>query len=175
MRIVYWAVGVAVLLLSSCVGKPEGIKPVESFELERYLGKWYEIARLDHRFEKGLTQVTATYSMNKNGSVKVINRGFKASENTWNEAEGKAKFVDSSDTGFLKVSFFGPFYGSYIVFELDDDYQYAFVAGPNTDYLWLLARQPTVPEELLQLFLRRAKALGFATEQLIYVDQQRPH
>lgn len=159
------------LLTMSCVGRPEGVKPVGDFELQRYLGKWYEIARLDHSFEQGLTRVTAHYSLNDDGSVKVINRGYDADKNEWDEAEGKAKFVNDEDTAFLKVSFFGPFYGSYIVFELDDDYQYAFVSGPDTGYLWLLSRTPTVSEAVINQFEKRASELGFATDELIYVEQ----
>lgn len=167
------SVGLVVLLigLMGCVGKPDKVEPVKNFELEKYLGQWYEIARLDHSFEEGLQQVTANYSLNDDGSVKVLNRGFDAKKGEWSEAEGKAKFVNAKDSAFLKVSFFGPFYGSYIVFELADDYQYAFISGPDTDYLWLLSRQPTVSEDIIQLFERRAKALGFATDELIYVDQ----
>lgn len=162
-------------LLASCVSQPEGITPVNSFELDRYVGKWYEIARLDHSFEEGLTHVTAHYSLDEDGNVNVINRGYDAQKSEWSEAEGTAKFVDSPDVGFLKVSFFGPFYGSYIVFELDENYQYAFVAGPNTDYLWLLSRQPTVPDALIQKFESQAKTLGFPIDQLIYVDHsERP-
>ncbi|WP_332307907.1 lipocalin family protein [Gilvimarinus agarilyticus] len=158
------------LWMVSCVSTPDGVKPVENFELQRYLGKWYEIARLDHSFEEGLTQITANYSLNDDGSVKVINRGYDADKNEWDEAEGKAKFVNDDDTAFLKVSFFGPFYGSYIVFELDDDYQYAFVSGPDTGYLWLLSRTPTVSAEVINRFETRASELGFATDELIYVE-----
>jgi apolipoprotein D and lipocalin family protein len=167
------SIGLLVLMVAliGCVGKPDRVEPVTDFNVEQYLGQWYEIARLDHSFEEGLTQVTASYSLNDDGSVKVINRGFDAEKGEWDEAEGKAKFVADQNTAFLKVSFFGPFYGSYIVFELDDDYQYAFVSGPDTGYLWLLSRQPTVSEDIIQLFERRAKALGFATDDLIYVDQ----
>lgn len=163
------------VLLSSCVNQPEGITPVKSFELNRYLGKWYEIARLDHSFEEGLTHVTAHYSLDDDGNLTVINRGYDAEKSEWSEAKGTAKFVGSPDVGFLKVSFFGPFYGSYIVFELDEDYQHAFVAGPNTDYLWLLSRQPTAPDALIQKFESQARTLGFPIDQLIYVDQaERP-
>ncbi|MBE0551844.1 MAG: lipocalin family protein, partial [Ignavibacterium sp.] len=107
------------LLLAGCVVIPENVKLVEHFQVARYLGKWYEIARLDHSFEQGLTHVTAEYSLRQDGGVRVINRGYSAKENKWKEAEGKAYFVNRSDQGFLKVSFFGPFYGSYVVFELD--------------------------------------------------------
>nr|WP_232848466.1 lipocalin family protein [Bowmanella yangjiangensis] len=152
---------------------PDRVKPVKGFELNRYLGSWYEIARLDHSFEAGLSQVTANYSMREDGGVSVLNRGFSADENTWREAEGKAYFVEDSDTGYLKVSFFGPFYGSYVIFELDkQNYQYAFVSGPDTDYLWLLARTPQVEPEVIDKFEQMAKDRGFNTDQLIYVDQQ---
>ena len=128
-----------IFFLSGCVGIPEGVKPVDNFELDRYLGKWYEIARLDHSFERGLSKVTAHYSLRDDGGINVINRGFSAEKNAWKEALGKAYFVNDADEGHLKVSFFGPFYGSYIVFELDTaGYQYAFISGPDKDYLWLL-------------------------------------
>tara|TARA_B110000008_G_scaffold46541_1_gene44733 strand:+ start:6177 stop:6707 length:531 start_codon:yes stop_codon:yes gene_type:complete len=161
------------LSLFGCIGSPEGVYPVTGFQLSAYLGKWYEIARLDHSFERGMSSVTATYSMRDDGGVEVLNKGFKDDAQEWSEAEGKAYFVESSDIGHLKVSFFGPFYGSYIVFELDAvDYQYAFISGMNADYLWLLARTPTVSDELAEHFIQSASALGFDTEQLIFVDQR---
>nr|WP_125783004.1 lipocalin family protein [Pseudoalteromonas rubra] len=160
------------LVLSSCLGMPQGVQPVENFELNRYLGKWYEIARLDHSFERGLSKVTAQYSMRDDGGVKVINRGFNAEENQWREAEGKAFFVNQDDEAYLKVSFFGPFYGAYVVFELDhDNYQYAFVSGPDTDYLWLLSRTPQVDQAIIDKFMRMAAERGFDTDSLIFVDQ----
>ena len=163
----------AILSLFGCTGSPEGVYPVTSFQLPAYLGKWYEIARLDHSFERGMSSVTATYSMRDDGGVEVLNKGFKEDGEAWSEAEGKAYFVESPDVGHLKVSFFGPFYGSYIIFELDTvDYQYAFISGMNTDYLWLLARTPTVSAELIEHFIQSASALGFDTEQLIFVDHR---
>lgn len=162
-----------VFLLAGCVQVPAGIEPVAGFEVQRYLGKWYEIARLDHSFERGLTQVTAEYSQREDGSVRVLNRGFSPDKNAWDEAEGRARFVDRSDVGFLKVSFFGPFYGSYVVFELDrDSYQYAVVSGPDKSYLWILARTPVIDRALQQRLVARAGALGFDTSKLIFVDQQ---
>ncbi|WP_208640365.1 lipocalin family protein [Vibrio aquaticus] len=159
------------LLLSGCLGMPKSVTPVENFQLDRYLGTWYEVARLDHSFERGLDNVTATYSMREDGGVKVINRGFSAEKNEWKEAEGKAYFVEDSDQGYLKVSFFGPFYGAYVVFELDQQaYEYAFVSGPNNDYLWLLARTPNVSEEITDQFIAQAKQHGFDTSQLIFVN-----
>ncbi|WP_432765879.1 lipocalin family protein [Pseudoalteromonas rubra] len=160
------------LILSSCLGMPQGVQPVNNFELNRYLGKWYEIARLDHSFERGLTRVTAQYSMREDGGVKVINRGFNVEENTWREAEGKAFFVNQNDEAYLKVSFFGPFYGAYVVFELDhQNYQYAFVSGPDTDYLWLLSRTPEVDQAIIDKFVRMAAERGFDTNSLIFVEQ----
>lgn len=150
---------------------PVGVQPVSNFELNKYLGKWYEVARLDHSFERGLNQVSAEYSLRKDGGVSVINRGFSPENNEWKEALGKAYFVNEPNKGYLKVSFFGPFYGSYVVFELDkESYQYAFVSGPNLDYLWLLSRTPTVKPEVMKKFISMSKARGFDTSQLIVVS-----
>ena len=161
------------LLLAGCVSIPENIKPVENFQVGRYLGKWYEIARLDHSFERGLTDVTADYSLQDDGGIKVENRGFSAKENSWKQAQGKAYFVNRSDQGFLKVSFFGPFYGSYIVFELDQkNYSYALVCGPDRSYLWLLARSPKINEDLKNRLIGKAAALDFDTGKLIYVQHR---
>lgn len=160
------------LLLSavSCQMAPPNIQPVSGFELERYLGKWHEIARLDHPFERGLTRVTAEYRRRADGGVKVINRGFNAAQNEWSEAIGKAYFVQGADVGQLKVSFFGPFYGGYNIIELDKaDYQYALVAGPDYSYLWVLARSPKLERATLERLVKKAKSLGFATEELIYL------
>ncbi len=158
--------------VTGCVGIPEGVAPVKDFELNRYLGKWYEIARLDHSFERGLERVTAEYSMREDGGVAVINRGYSPEKKEWKEAEGKAYFVNSATEGYLKVSFFGPFYGSYVIFGLDQQkYEYAFVSGPDTSYLWLLARSPKVPREVIERFQQRAKELGFDTSKLIFVNQ----
>lgn len=159
--------------MSACsVNTPKGVDPVTDFDADRYLGKWYEIARMDHRFERGMSRVSAEYRKRDDGGIRVINRGYKDAENQWKEAEGKAYFVKGSDTGFLKVSFFGPFYGAYVVFALDQaQYQYALVAGDDRSYLWLLSRTPTISDELRQLLLYEAAARGFETDQLIWVDQ----
>ncbi len=162
------------LLLSGCsVGMPDNIRPVGDFQLERYLGTWYEIARLDHSFERGLSRVTAEYSMRDDGGVRVMNRGFNAKDDKWKDAEGKAYFVEGTDQGYLKVSFFGPFYGSYIVFELDrENYRYALVCGPDKSYLWILARTPELDRLVLDGLVARADSLGFETDKLIFVDQE---
>ncbi|MGB1907944.1 MAG: lipocalin family protein [Spongiibacter sp.] len=164
-------VGLVSLLLAGCLGMPEGVTPVKGFDIHRYMGKWYEIARLDHSFERGLEQVTAEYTLGSGGRVEVVNRGYSAAEQQWQSAEGKAFLVDKADEGYLKVSFFGPFYGSYVVFELErENYDYAFVSGPNTNYLWLLSRTPSVPPEVIERFRMSAGELGFDTRGLIFVE-----
>ena len=161
-----------VLFLSGCVGIPENVQPVDNFRLEKYLGQWYEIARLDHSFERGLSRVTATYSLREDGGVRVINRGYSEKEKAWKEAEGRAYFVGEPDRGYLKVSFFGPFYGSYVVFELDQEhYQYSVVSGPDKSYLWILARKAQISEELKRSLVAKAAARGFDTGKLLFVDQ----
>jgi apolipoprotein D and lipocalin family protein len=161
-----------VCLLTGCVGVPENVKPVDNFKLEKYLGKWYEIARLDHSFERGLSRVSAEYSLRSDGGIKVTNRGYSAKDNRWKEAVGKAYFVKGTEHGFLKVSFFGPFYGSYVVFNLDhENYQYALVCGPDKSYLWLLARSPKINEDLKNDLIAKARAAGFDTGKLIFINQ----
>ena len=157
------------LFLTACLGIPENITPVQNFDINRYLGKWYEIARLDHSFEKGLEKVTAEYSFLDDDGVKVINRGFSADDNEWKQADGKAYFVNSKTEGYLKVSFFGPFYGSYVIFELDENYQYAFVTGADKSYLWFLSRAPKVDDDLKKHFLETVNKLGYDTAELIFV------
>ena len=157
-------------LLAGCTGRPEGVQPVQGFEKGRYLGKWYEIARLDHSFEEGLSRVTAEYAARDDGGIDVTNRGYSAEDEEWSQATGRAYFVGDDSIGHLKVSFFGPFYGSYIVFELGEDYDYAFVSGPDKSYLWLLARSAQVEPALLEAFIARSEALGFDTSKLIFVD-----
>ena len=159
------------LFLTGCLGYPETVKPVKDFELSKYLGQWYEIARLDHRFERGLEQVSAEYTLRDDGGVNVVNRGFSTKKGEWKRAAGKAYFVEDKNTGYLKVSFFGPFYGSYVIFEQDkENYQYAFIAGPDESYLWFLSRTKKVSDELMQRFYSLAQEKGFNIEEIILVD-----
>ncbi|MDG1013086.1 MAG: lipocalin family protein [Luminiphilus sp.] len=155
--------------LSACTGMPDGVEPVTGFDKSRYLGTWHEIARLDHSFERDLVDVKAEYSLRDDGAVRVINSGTDSTTGERKVAEGHAKFVGDDGTAHLKVSFFGPFYGSYIVFELDPDYRYAFVAGYNTNYLWLLARETNISEDTRKRFTDRARALGFAVDDLVWL------
>lgn len=168
----FWLV-LPLLLLSGCLGYPEGVSPVREFEVNRYLGTWHEIARLDHSFERGLQRVTAVYELREDDGLRVINRGYSTEKEQWQQAEGRAYFVRSRDEGYLKVSFFGPFYASYVIFELDrKNYQYAWVTSSDRSYLWLLSRTPQVDEAILQRFRERAKNLGYAIDELIYVDHR---
>ena len=160
------------LLLTGCVGLPDNIKPVDHFNADRYLGKWYEVARLDHSFERGLSKVSASYSLRDDGGIRVINRGYDAQKQKWKEAEGKAYFVNGNDQGYLKVSFFGPFYGAYIVVELDqENYQYSLISGPDRSYLWILSRTPQMDPVTQKRLVEKAAALGFDTGKLIFVEQ----
>ena len=165
---------VLLTLLTACMGVPENVKVVESVNASQYLGTWYEIARLDHSFERGLEKVTATYSAKDDGGIKVLNRGFNGAKNEWKEAEGKAYFVDppnadKTNTGKLKVSFFGPFYGAYNIIALDANYQHVMICQPDKSYLWILSRKSQLAEPIKQALVAKAKAYGFATDTLIYV------
>lgn len=161
------------VLITGCTSVPDGIEPVGNFQIERYLGKWYEIARLDHSFERGLSDVSANYTLRPEGGVAVLNRGFDSVKNDWKTAEGKAVFIASPTLGSLKVSFFGPFYGGYHIVDLDADYRWSMVSGPDRSYLWILARERNLPEAVRAQLLEKAEKLGFDTSKLIWVKQER--
>lgn len=161
---------IASIGLYSCATIPKTAVPVTNFDKSRYLNKWYEIARIDFKFEKNLNNTIALYSLNDNGSIKVVNRGYNTVKKQWKEATGKAKFVKDDKTGMLKVSFFGPFYSGYNVIDLDDDYKYALIAGKNYNYLWILSRETTIPENIKTQFLKTAAQSGFNTSELLWVS-----
>ena len=161
-----WAL---LLVACACTHTPAGIEPVKDFDPARYMGRWYEVARLDHSFEKGLEKVTAVYALQPDGTVQVVNRGFDPYRNEWREATGKAKFTGSPKTAALKVSFFGPFYGGYNVIDIDPAYTHALVVGPNRSYLWILSRTPTPPRDVVERLAAKAAALDYPTADLIYV------
>ena len=144
---------------------------VKELDLQRYLGTWYEIARFDHSFERGLQGVTATYSKRDDGKIKVLNQGY---ENTLNGklsvAEGKAKLT--GEPGKLKVSFFWIFYGDYYVMELDENYQWALIGSSSDKYLWILSRTPKLEENVKNLILHHATKRGYDTSKLIWVEQK---
>ena len=161
-------------LLSGCfTSPPEGVRVVSPFDLQRYLGTWFEVARLDHSFERGLVDVNATYKTNADGTVAVINRGFDPQKGEWKEAVGVARFTGDPQTASLKVSFFGPFYGGYHVIALDPDYRWAMVIGPTTGYLWILAREPRLEPAVRERLVAQARAAGVATDELIWVEHGR--
>jgi len=161
-----------VFLLTSCASIPEGVTPIQGFEVNRFLGQWYEVARLNHIFERGLSNVTATYSLKKDGTIRVVNRGYKDRQERWSTVEGKAKFVADPGTGRLKVSFFGPIYGGYNIVELDkQNYQYALIVGNDRSTMWILSRTPKLNPAVLKRLVQKAKDLNFPVESLIYVEQ----
>lgn len=173
LRIVAFGAGLA--LLAGCTGVPRGIEPVRGFDAQRYAGTWYEIARLDHRFERGLRNVSATYTLRDDGRVGVVNRGYDIEDCEWKSVDGSAKFREDPRTASLAVTFFWPFAGGYHVFALDErDYRWAIVSGPSREYLWILAREPVVSPALRADLVARAKAAGFAVDRLIMVDQDEP-
>jgi apolipoprotein D and lipocalin family protein len=163
----------AIAVLNSCRSIPKGAVAVNPFDTKKYMGKWYEIARFDFRFERDLNNTTATYTLNDNGTIRVVNRGYNYKTNKWKEAVGKAKFKSSPGEARLKVSFFGPFYAAYNVIAIDPAYQYALIAGKNLKYLWLLSREKTMPENIKQEFLKKAQDLGYITSELIWVEHDK--
>lgn len=165
------AAAAAVAVSACAVSVPQGVQAVSGFDAQRYMGTWYELARIDHRFEKGLSRTTANYSLNADGTVKVINRGFDAAKNEWREAEGKARFMGDPSVAALKVSFFGPFYGGYNVVSLDDNYQTSLVIGSDRSYFWLLSREPHIPQAQRQALLAKAQSFGIDLDQVIHVEQ----
>ena len=170
--IVLFSMGLCIAV-ASCQTIPKGVTAVAPFEQEKYLGKWYEIARLDFKWERDLNNVTATYSLKENGDIKVDNKGYNYKKDKWEQSIGKAKAVDDPKVGMLKVSFFGPFYSGYNVIAIDKEYKYSLVAGKNTDYLWILSRDKTIPEDVKQEYLAKAKSLGYNTEELVWVKHDK--
>ncbi|GGE13219.1 lipocalin family protein [Sphingobacterium cellulitidis] len=155
--------------LNSCASIPKGAGGVKNFEIDRYLGTWYEIARFDFSFEKDLDNVSAQYSLNKDGHVMVFNSGYNYKKGKWEKAIGLAKFRGNKDIAELKVSFFGPIYSGYNVIALDENYRYAMVTGKNLKYLWILSRTKHIPDEIKTSFLNSAQRIGYDTSKLIWL------
>jgi len=165
---------IVIISVLGCTGVPNGLQPVSGFDGDRYLGRWYEIARLDHSFEKNLSNVSAQYAKMQNGDIKVINRGYDEKAGEWKQIEGRARFIKEETVGSLKVSFFGPFYGGYHVIELDtENYGHAMVSGPSRSYLWILSRTPTLDEDIYTAMVDKAARMGFDTSKLIKVKHDR--
>jgi apolipoprotein D and lipocalin family protein len=150
---------------------PKNAKAVKPFDLKKYLGTWYEIARFDYLWEKHMDHVTATYSLNEDGSIRVDNKGYDHKKDKWEESVGKAKPVDDPKEAKLKVSFFGPFYAGYNVIAIDKDYRHALVLGEKTDYLWLLSRDKDMPDSIKDKYMKKAAALGCDIDKLVWTKQ----
>lgn len=162
-------------IVSGCTKIPDGLEPVSDFDITRYLGKWYEIARLDHSFERNLSNVTAIYTQTDKGYIRVLNKGYNSKTGEWKQVEGIARFIEGDDVGSLKVSFFGPFYGGYHVIELDKEkYTYSMVAGPNRSYLWILSRSSSMNNDVYEWLVSKAGKWGFDTSNLIKVTHEKP-
>jgi apolipoprotein D and lipocalin family protein len=168
-------IAMGLLALIGCGGGiPSGIVAVKDLDAERYLGTWYEIARLDHRFERGLSDVSATYAKREGGGLSVLNKGFDTEAQEWKSAEGRAYFTGEPGEGRLKVTFFWPFYGGYNVIDLDrEGYRWALVCGNDRSYLWILARSTTLDSAVRDALLEKARSLGFDVDALIWVTHER--
>ncbi|WP_289665713.1 lipocalin family protein [Flavobacterium panacagri] len=164
-------------LLYSCSSStiPKNATAVVDFDKAKYLGRWYEIARLDYKWERDLDNVTAEYSLNENGTIKVDNKGYNVKKDKWEQSIGKARFVKKDNIGMLKVSFFGPFYSGYNVIAVDDDYKYALVAGKSLDYMWILSRETKMPESIKADFLIKAQEIGYNVSNLVWVKHDKAH
>jgi len=160
----------AAFILKSIKAHSKKVVAVKPFKLDKYLGKWYEIARFDYRFENNLDNTTAEYSLNDDGSVKVVNRGYNYKKDEYEEATGKAVFVEAEDEAKLKVSFWGPFYSAYNVIAIDPKYKYAMVTGDDLKHLWILSRKTSIPEDIKLSFLQQVLALGYDVSQLVWVE-----
>lgn len=158
-------------LVFGCASIPRGLQPVTDWDVTDYAGTWHEVARLDHWFERGLSQVTATYTLRPDGAVTVLNRGYDDKAGAWREAKGVARLRGAANEGRLKVSFFAPFYGAYNILAWRKGGPYAVVCGNTHDYFWILSRTPELPAAELAALLERAAGWGFATNRLIFPAQ----
>jgi apolipoprotein D and lipocalin family protein len=166
---------VSLVALAGCTKVPEGLQPVQGFVFEHFLGTWYEIARLDHGFERGLDNVTAEFVAEGEDGFKLVNRGYQAKNGKWKEETGQGAFVGDKNAGSLKVSYFGPFYGGYHIIDLDKDhYSYAMVAGPSRSILWILSRDKIMDDKVYSALVAKAIHLGFDVKKLILVNQKPP-
>lgn len=161
-------------VLAGCqtIARSSDVNAVSGFNAERYLGKWYELGRIENRFERGMSHTTAQYSMNNDGSIKVVNGGYDPKKGSFRSAVGKAKFAGTSDVGALKVSFFGPFYAAYNVVALDRNYQWSIVTGNNPKkYFWILSRQPALTKALKSKAISAARQMGVDPNSILWVPQ----
>ena len=155
----YLFISFCLMNLFGCNTTPTGVRPISDFDIHKYLGTWYEIARLDHSFEKDLIEVYANYTLRDDGGIKVVNRGKNNVNGKWKEAIGKAYFINEKNIGSLKVSFFWPFYGGYHIAKLDEDYTMALIVGPNLNYAWILSRSENPSMKLCEEYFAAASQL----------------
>ena len=165
-------ISVAVVMLAACLGTPKDVHAVQGFDIKRYMGTWYEIARLDHRFERGMIDVKAVYGLRDDGLITVVNSGIKAGKPK--TITGTAKAIGAAGQGSLAVTFFPPFAGGYHVIWIDEHYEHAVVSGPSHSYLWLLSRHAHPNPAMIAQMTAFATSQGFATDQLIMVPHQPP-
>ncbi|MEN2402270.1 lipocalin family protein [Flavobacterium sp. MC2016-06] len=165
--------GIAFILYSCKTTIPKNATAVDNFDQAKYLGKWYEIARLDFKYEKDLNNTTAEYSLNDNGTIKVDNKGYNVIKDKWEKSVGKARYVTKDNIGMLKVSFFGPFYSGYNIIAIDEDYKYALIAGESLKYMWILSRETTIPENIKAAYLKKAQEIGYNTSDLVWVKHDK--
>jgi apolipoprotein D and lipocalin family protein len=162
----------SIVWLSGCATVPDGLEPVTGFEVERFMGKWYEIERLESNNELGLTNVSADYRLLSDGKIEIIHRGYKPRQKSWSMVTGLAWFAGNKDVGSLKLSFGSPFNGAYNILVLDTQYRYAMVADNDRDDLWILSREPQLDKAIMDSLVAKAKAWGFPTNNLVYVEQK---
>lgn len=173
-RFCVWMLSLAGLLTGTTCRGGDIVKldtsTVKQLDVSRFMGKWYEIARYDHRFERGMTHVTAEYTLLSDGKIRVVNRGMKNGK--WKKITGKARQPDPMKyPGRLEVSFFLWFYSDYYIFELGPDYQYVVVGSSSDKYLWILCRKPQLSQTVLEDILAGLKQRGYDTSRLTYVAQ----
>lgn len=161
---------IVVFFLTSCAHQPSPVvEPISELNAERYMGTWYEILRMPTSFQRDMSQATASYRLNKDGTFEVVNRGYNTRKGEWKTAVGKARPINDMAAGF-SVSFQWPFRGGYYIAELGDDYEYAIIVSDSHDYFWLLSREPRLPRWLIDQTLARAHAWGFDIEQIIETE-----
>ena len=170
VRLIQVAIG-ALLGATQCAPSTSSIPAVSDFQIERYTGTWYEIARLPNRFESGLDSVTANYTALPDGKIRVVNRGFKTEDAEWKEAVGKARFASDTTVGELEVSFFGPFYADYRIIRLDRDYRWAVVTSGRKNFLWFLSRTPQLDDATVSQLTEFSDSHGFSVDELIFPAQ----
>lgn len=171
MKKLVTSIAITLSLLGCASSSHKSIEPISDFVLSDYLGKWYEIARIDHGFQKNIVNGTAQYRLREDGLVEVINQGFNENNKEWEKAIGVAKLKGESNIAHLRVSFFWPIYGDYKVFYLESDYSVALVTGSTSEYYWLLSRTPTLPREDIVRYMHIAKDAGIDVSKVIFTGK----